>query len=83
MISSTFRNRIDEAHSKSGLSLRQLSEVCDVDYSYISRILSGQRKPTRDVVITLAVYGWNMDRVETDELLIAGGYQPLGRSTRR
>lgn len=83
MVSPDFNTFLQEAHRRSGLSLREVSQECDVDYSYVSRILSGQRVPARDVLISLAAYAWHLDRTETDDLLIAVGYQPLGRLARR
>lgn len=78
-----FLTRLREAHERSGLSYREVAQICDFDHSYVGRILNGARLPTRDVLINLMVFAYNLSRLETDELLILVGYPPLGRSARR
>lgn len=78
-----FLNGLRDAHERSGLSYREVAQICDMDHSYVGRILNGARLPTRDVLINLMVFAYNLSRLETDELLILVGYPPLGRSARR
>jgi transcriptional regulator with XRE-family HTH domain len=78
-----FLDRLREAHERSGLSYREVAQICDIDHSYVGRILNGARIPARDVLINLMVFAYGLNRLETDELLILVGYPPLGRSARR
>ena len=68
-----------EHHDRSGLSLRELATLCDVDHSYLSLILQGKRRPSRDLLIALAAFGWGLDQMQADELLLLAGWPPLGR----
>jgi transcriptional regulator with XRE-family HTH domain len=61
-----------EHYDRTGLSLRELAALCDVDHSYISLILQGKRRPARDLLIALAAFGWGPDQRRTDELLLLG-----------
>jgi transcriptional regulator with XRE-family HTH domain len=72
-----------EYHDRAGLSIRELAALCDVDHSYVSLILQGKRRPARDLLITLAAFGWGLDQMQTDELLLLAGWPPLGRSALR
>jgi transcriptional regulator with XRE-family HTH domain len=72
-----------EHHDCSGLSLRELATLCDMDHSYVSLILQGKRRPARDLLIALAAFGWGLDQRQTDELLLLAGWPPLGRSALR
>lgn len=74
---------IREAHERSGLSLREVASICDLDHSYVSRTLTGHRLPHRDVLIALCAYAWRLSRTETDEILLLAGLPPLGRSALR
>ncbi|MCJ7568116.1 MAG: helix-turn-helix domain-containing protein [Anaerolineales bacterium] len=76
-------NGLREAHECSGLSYREVAQICDIDHSYVGRILNGARTPARDVLINLLAFAYGLSRLETDELLILVGYPPLGRSARR
>jgi hypothetical protein len=78
-----FLAAINEAHTRSGLSLREIAQVCDLDHTYLHLILQGKRHPHRDVLISLCTFGWHLDPIETDMILIADGHPPLGRSVRR
>jgi len=75
--------RMREAHERSGLSLREVARICDLDHSYVSRTLNGERKPHRDVIISLCVFAWRQSRIETDEILLLAGHPPLGRAALR
>jgi transcriptional regulator with XRE-family HTH domain len=74
-----FLDLINEYHARSGLSLRDVAQACDLDFTYIHRILSGSRRPRRDVIIALG-FAYNLDLGEVDELLLLVGYPPVGRS---
>jgi hypothetical protein len=78
-----FLAAINEAHTRSGLSLREIAQVCDLDHTYLHLILQGKRHPHRDVLISLCTFGWHLDPIETDTILMADGHPPLGRSIRR
>ena len=77
---SNFLSLVGEAHRDCGKSLRDVAELCDVDHSYVSAILAGKRKPRRDVLICLCAFGWGLDRISVDEVLLSAGYPPLGQS---
>jgi len=82
-LTSDYLARIHEAHERSGLSLREVASICDLDHSYVSRTLNGERRPQRDVLISLCVFGWRQTQIETDEILLLAGLPPLGRSALR
>jgi transcriptional regulator with XRE-family HTH domain len=73
-----FLDLINEYHARSGLSLREVAQACDLDFTYIHRILSGSRRPRRDVIIALG-FAYNLDLGEVDELLLLVSYPPVGR----
>jgi transcriptional regulator with XRE-family HTH domain len=73
---------LNELHQRSGLSLREVAQQCDVDPSYIHYILKGIRRPRRDVVIALG-FAYGLERVEVDEILLLAGLPPLGRNVLR
>ncbi|HWQ04623.1 MAG TPA: helix-turn-helix transcriptional regulator [Longilinea sp.] len=77
-----FLLRLNELHISSGLSLREVALVCDIDPTYVHYILKGVRHPRRDVLIALG-FAYNLDLFEMDEILILAGLPPLGRSSRR
>src|SRR5512144_96841 len=74
--------RLNEVHEKSGLSLREVAQACDLDPTYIHYILKGARRPRRDIIIALG-YAYGLERVEVDEILILAGLPPIGRSVLR
>ncbi len=71
-----------EFHTMSSLSFREVAAQCDMDHSYVALILCGKRRPSRDVLILLLVFGYGLDRIETDRMLILARFPPLGRSAR-
>jgi transcriptional regulator with XRE-family HTH domain len=73
---------LHDLHETRGLSLRETAALADLDHSYVSLILQGQRSPSRDTLISLGI-AWHLDLCEIDDLLIQAGYPPLGRSARR
>ncbi len=70
---------LNDFHARSGLSLREVAQACDLDHTYIHRILSGSRRPRRDVIIALG-FTYCLERSEVDEILLLAGLPPLGRS---
>jgi hypothetical protein len=79
---SAFVEILNEFHARSGMSLREVAQACDLDHTYLHYILAGSRRPRRDVIIALGfVYG--MQRVEIDEVLLLAGYPPVGRGVLR
>jgi transcriptional regulator with XRE-family HTH domain len=78
-----FLRRINTIHVDSGISLRELERLCGVHFSYINQILKGERKPSRDTLISLCGWGWDIDQILTDEVLMLGGRPPLNRDVRR
>ena len=80
---SEFAARLREYHERSGLSLREVAQICDLDFSYVELILQGKRRPHRDVIVLLCGYAWQVSQPETDEVLMLGNYPPLGRSASR
>jgi hypothetical protein len=68
---------------RSGRSLREVAVLCDLDHSYVGLVVESKRRPQRDVLISLCAFGWNLDRIETDEILLLANYPPLGRSALR
>ncbi|MFQ5944538.1 MAG: multiprotein-bridging factor 1 family protein [Anaerolineales bacterium] len=82
-LTSEYVARIREAHQRSGLSSREVAVACDMDHSYVSRTLNGERVPHRDVLISLCPFAWKQSRLETDEILLLAGIPPLGRSALR
>ena len=77
-----FIRLLNEIHSRSGLSLREVAQACDLDPTYVHYILKGARKPQRDVIIALG-YAYGMERVDVDEFLLLAGYPPIGRKSLR
>lgn len=71
-----------ELHDDSGLSYRELAARCDLDHSYVALILAGKRRPSRDVLAALLAFGYQVDRLETDRVLMLAGYPPFRRSAR-
>ena len=78
----TYTDLLNEFHSRSGLSLREVAVACDLDPSYVHYILKGVRRPQRDVIIALG-FAYGLERVEVDEILLLADFPPLGRSSLR
>jgi len=78
-----FLRLIDSHHVCSGATYREIDQICEIDYSYLSLILKGARQPSRDVLIRLCHSGWHLDPAETDDVLMAAGFPPLSHRTRR
>lgn len=57
------------------VSQSKLAERAGFDHSYVSRLESGARTPTRDAVEQLS-RALELERVEQDELLASAGFLP-------
>ncbi len=57
------------------VSQSKLAERAGFDHSYVSRLESGARTPTRDAVEQLAI-ALGLERVQQDELLASAGFLP-------
>ena len=57
------------------VSQSKLAERAGFDHSYVSRLESGARTPTRDAVTQLAE-ALELDQVNQDELLASAGFLP-------
>lgn len=68
-----FPSALKQARCAAGLSQSWLAAITGYDHSHISRLESGTRNPTRETVLALAA-ALGCDDLETDELLIAGGF---------
>jgi len=77
-----FLEVLNELHLRSGLSLREVAQDCDLDPSYVHYILKGTRRPQRDVIIALG-FTYGLDRLEVDEILLLTGFPPIGRGSLR
>lgn len=64
-----------EMRDRSRLSQSRLAEAAGFDHSYVSRLESGSRMPTRDAVLKLAA-AMNLDEHDRDSLLAAAGFMP-------
>jgi|JFJP01.1.fsa_nt_gi transcriptional regulator with XRE-family HTH domain len=54
---------------RQNLTVRQLGEIFGIDYSHISRIESGQRKPSLELAIQIAdFFEIDLNRLVRDEL---------------
>jgi transcriptional regulator with XRE-family HTH domain len=62
--------------AKYNVSQRIVAEAADYDKSFISRLESGDRKPSREVVLILAeAMGLTPD--DTDKLLLSANFMPV------
>ena len=77
-----YLQRLAEVHERSGLSLREVAQACDLDHSYVHYILKGARRPQRDVIIALG-FAYGLERVDVDEILLLANLPPIGRGVLR
>lgn len=59
-----------------GMSQSRLAAVAGYDHSYVSRLESSSRMPTRDAVLNLAG-AMSLDDGDRDALLASAGFMPL------
>ena len=70
-----FGTLLKNLREKRVVSQSKLAERADFDHSYVSRLESGARMPTRDAVERLAE-ALNLEQVQLDSLLAAAGFLP-------
>lgn len=75
-----FVQLVGEVHQTCGWSLREVATLTGLDHSYIWQIINGRRRPSRDTLILLCLYGWSLDLSEANQLLEACGHKPLART---
>lgn len=73
---STFWRVLRETREAAGLSQSRLAARAGYDHSYVSRLESESRAPTRDAVIALA-NAMGCDEIETDKLLMSANFLPI------
>lgn len=71
----TFAPLLREYRDRRRLSQSRLAEAAGFDHSYVSRLESGSRMPTRDAVAKLAE-AMGLDEGERDALLASAGFMP-------
>jgi transcriptional regulator with XRE-family HTH domain len=70
-----FAPLLREYRDRSRLSQSRLAEAAGFDHSYVSRLESGTRMPTRDAVVKLAG-AMGLDEHQRDAMLAAAGFMP-------
>ena len=71
-----FATALRQAREAAGLSQSRLAAFAGYDHSYVSRLESDSRAPTRDAVLSLA-NAMGVPDVERDQLLAAAGFLPM------
>jgi transcriptional regulator with XRE-family HTH domain len=71
----TFAPLLREYRDRRRLSQSRLAEAAGFDHSYVSRLESGTRMPTRDAVSNLSE-AMGLDDGERDALLASAGFMP-------
>lgn len=72
---SEFGALLKSFREKRGVSQSKLAERADFDHSYVSRLESGARMPTREAVERLAE-AMDVEQAQLDSLLAAAGFLP-------
>lgn len=75
MTATTFGEELRRQRARQRISQSRLALEAGFDHSYVSRIESGTRKPTREAVLALAD-ALRAAPQERDRLLIAAGFMP-------
>lgn len=70
-----FAASLRELRERRRLSQSRLAEAAGFDHSYVSRLESGSRMPTRDAVLKLAD-ALQLEDTERDSFLAAAGFMP-------
>lgn len=71
----SFSMALRQRRERQRLSQSRLAAAAGFDHSYVSRLESGTRTPTRDAVVKLGD-ALTLDSIETDALLAAAGFMP-------
>jgi transcriptional regulator with XRE-family HTH domain len=74
--STTFAHELRKARETSGLSQSRLAARAGYDHSYVSRLESDSRSPTRDAVLSLT-NAMGLDEFQRDRLLASAGFLPV------
>lgn len=72
---SAFARLLKQFREERGVSQSRLAEYSQFDHSYVSRLESGNRAPTREAVSKLAD-ALKLDAGQRDSLLAAAGFMP-------
>jgi transcriptional regulator with XRE-family HTH domain len=75
MAATEFGTLLKSFRERKGVSQSKLAERADFDHSYVSRLESGARMPTREAVDRLGT-AMALDRTELDALLASAGFLP-------
>lgn len=70
-----FGNLLKALRERHGVSQSKLAERADFDHSYVSRLESGARMPTREAVDRLGT-AMGLDHAALDALLASAGFLP-------
>jgi transcriptional regulator with XRE-family HTH domain len=76
MSETSFAAALRQAREAQGLSQSRLAARAGYDHSYVSRLESDSRSPTRDAVISLS-NAMGLDDFRRDRLLAAAGFLPV------
>ena len=73
-----FTKLLRQYYEQSTKSQADIARDAQIDPGYLSKLLSGAKdRPERDPVIRLAIWGLELNRYDTDDLLHAAQYAPL------
>lgn len=72
----TFATALRQAREAAGLSQSRLAASAGYDHSYVSRLESDSRAPTREAVLSLCD-AMGLGDVDRDHLLAAAGFLPV------
>ncbi|CAN5482352.1 hypothetical protein BH23CHL2_BH23CHL2_19370 [soil metagenome] len=76
MAQENFATALRQSREEAGLSQSRLAASAGYDHSYVSRLESDSRAPTRDAVLSLS-NAMGLADIERDRLLAAAGFLPL------
>ncbi len=71
----SFAVALRQSREQKRLSQSRLAAAAGFDHSYVSRLESGSRTPTRDAVLKLSA-ALALDEIQTDALLASAGFMP-------
>jgi transcriptional regulator with XRE-family HTH domain len=71
-----FSEKLKFIRIEKGISQSAAAEGADFDKSFVSRLESGERRPTRDAIMYLSE-SLDLTADETDELLMAAKFMPV------
>lgn len=69
-----------EILAERGLRQARVADMADIDHAHLSRMLSGQRPATRDIVVRIAD-GCGLTAEESLRLFCAAGFVPEGHES--